>query len=331
MTGKRHLFLTGTRGAGKSTLLRELGSCPGLVTRAVPGEGVWMGDLQIGTFNPSLPGPENRMEPVNLEKAAALVEDLAEAESTWVYLDEIGYLEAASPVYQQALEGLMEKKRLLAAVRKQELPFLKNLLNRGDAQVIDLDRPFGSLGCVIMASGQGRRFGSNKLLAEVGGEPMIQRVLDASEGIFTRRVVVTRHEAVAELCESRGIQTVLHDLPDRNDTVRLGMEAVGEDLEGCVFCPGDQPLLTRESLEVMALCRGEKILRLSKGGRAGAPVYFPRWCFGELKTLPQGKGGNVLIKKYPDRTENLPAWEEQELWDVDTPQDLERIKKELSF
>ena len=54
--------------------------------------------------------------------------------------------------------------------------------------------PFDSLGCVIMASGLGRRFGGNKLLAELGGKPLLQWVLDATQGMFgCRRVVVTRH------------------------------------------------------------------------------------------------------------------------------------------
>ena len=31
------------------------------------------------------------------------------------------------------------------------------------------------LGCVIMASGEGKRFGSNKMLADIYGEPLIAR------------------------------------------------------------------------------------------------------------------------------------------------------------
>ena len=44
-----------------------------------------------------------------------------------------------------------------------------------------------------MASGMSKRFGSNKLLADFHGEPMIMRILRATDGLFTRRVVVTRH------------------------------------------------------------------------------------------------------------------------------------------
>lgn len=189
-----------------------------------------------------------------------------------------------------------------------------------------------NLGCVIMASGLGTRFGGNKLLADFDGQPLIVRVLDATEGIFAKRVVVTRHEAVAALCEARHIPAVLHDFPGRNDTVRLGLEALGEGMDGCLFCPGDQPLLRRETLGRMVRAAREnpdKILRLSCGNKAGAPVLFPSSLFEELKALPEGKGGSVLVKKYPELVTNVPARDEWELLDVDTPEDLENLKSYL--
>ena len=106
---------------------------------------------------------------------------------------------------------------------------------------------FPRIGCVIMASGLGKRFGGNKLMADFHGRPMVQKALDATEGLFSRRVVVTRHESVADLCRKQKIDVVLHDLPHRSDTVRLGLEALGE-LDACMFLTGDQPLLRRETV-----------------------------------------------------------------------------------
>ena len=82
-----------------------------------------------------------------------------------------------------------------------------------------------TVGAVIMASGLARRFGSNKLLADFGGEPMLCRVLRATEGI-SPRIVVTRSEDVHRLCVSLGVPVLLHTLPHRSDTVRLGLDAL---------------------------------------------------------------------------------------------------------
>ena len=88
-----------------------------------------------------------------------------------------------------------------------------------------------AVGCVIMASGRAVRFGSNKLLADFGGAPLIARALDVTETpALAARVVVTRSPEVAELACKAGVKTVLHSLPGRNDTVRLGLEALLSEL-----------------------------------------------------------------------------------------------------
>ena len=108
-----------------------------------------------------------------------------------------------------------------------------------------------------MASGLAKRFGSNKLLAEFDGKPLLCRAFAVTEGLH--RVVVTRSTEVQALCEKYGIPVLHHAHPLRSDTVRLGLEYLlprFPAMSGCVFLPGDQPLLTRETLcgMVSAFC-----------------------------------------------------------------------------
>lgn len=193
-------------------------------------------------------------------------------------------------------------------------------------------RFFPETGCVIMASGLGKRFGSNKLMADFLGRPMIHRALDATEGLFDRRVVVTRHESVAVLCRERNVEAVLHDLPHRSDTVRLGLEALGE-VDCCMFLPGDQPLLRRETV-AMLLERWrenpDSIIRPVYEDTEGSPVIFPRWTFDELKNLPEGRGGGVVIRNHPHAVCRVSVTNPFELADADTPETLE-ILRGLSY
>ena len=189
-------------------------------------------------------------------------------------------------------------------------------------------RYFPKTGCVIMASGLGKRFGSNKLMADFGGKPMIQRALAATDGLFSRRVVVTRHESVARLCREQNVEVVLHDLPHRSDTVRLGLEALGE-LDVCMFLPGDQPLLRRETVAMLLenwMENPDRIIRPAYEDSEGSPVLFPAWAFPELKDLPEGKGGGVVIKKHPGMLCRVPVADPFELADADTPETLEMLK-----
>ena len=157
---------------------------------------------------------------------------------------------------------------------------------------------------------------------------MVQRALDATEGLFTRRVVVTRHESVAALCREQNVEVLLHDLPHRSDTVRLGLEALG-NLDACMFIPGDQPLLRRETIAMLLENRKENpssIIRPAYEDTEGSPVVFPAWAFPELKNLPEGKGGGVVIKNHPHEVLRIPVANPFELMDADTPETLELLK-----
>ena len=207
-----------------------------------------------------------------------------------------------------------------------------------------MEQPLLPVGCVIMASGLARRFGSNKLLADFGGRPLLCRALDATNTPqLAARIVVTRSAEVEALCKAAGVPCLVHALPGRNDTVRLGLEALISELPGlagCIFLPGDQPLLRKESLEAMgrdfsALDEKERaILRLgfrAEDGteRLGSPVLFGSSYFGALCSLPEGKGGGVVIRHHPESVRAVYAARQEELEDADTVEELERLRKLL--
>ena len=324
-------------------MLKQLfeGTVPGITTWAKQEEAVYLQDnlsgetVQIGVFDKDISGPGNRMIPVTegfKSLGIAALEKYAASEHEWISIDEIGYLETQCEPYLEAVLNLFEKKQVVAVVRKQNIPFLEELCKREDVFLIDMDNPFGNAGCVIMASGFGRRFGSNKLMTDFGGEPLICRVLDATDGIFAKRVVVTRYEDVAQICRERGIDAVLHDLPYRSDTVRLGLQAI-DGIDRCMFIPADQPLLKRETISSLCLASANdfnSIWRTAYKNNPGSPVIFPKWTFLELQNLPEGKGGSVVIKKYPERVQLLNVRDADELKDADTPNDLKELLNKMN-
>ena len=200
-----------------------------------------------------------------------------------------------------------------------------------------------NIACIIMASGEGKRFGSNKLLAPFQGEPLYRRILRTTSALpFSDRLVVTRHMEIAAWCRENGIRVLLHDLPERNRAIRLGLEALAvlpgtAPADGCLFCPADQPLVTEESLRRMLQVFGDvsspctsdisRIVRLSFRGQAGAPVIFPAALFPELTKLPPASGGKAVIAQHPDLVTSVEAQFPEELMDVDTPEDLQFLEK----
>jgi len=329
-------------GSGKTTLLSALfpDCLPGITTWAEPYRSVYMKDnytgesLKIAEYDNTIQGTAMKMVLLGDKMSSfgvPVLQRCMQSKSEWISIDEIGFLEENCEPFKEAVRNLFDHKKVVAVVRKQDLPFLKELRGRSDVFLVDLDQPYGNAGCVIMASGLGKRFGDNKLMADFGGSPLITRILDATDGLFGKRVVVTRHESVADLCKARGIAVVLHDLPHHSDTIRLGLEAVG-DVERCLFCPGDQPLLKKETIATLLLCgvnHPDTIWRPSWDTISGAPVLFPSWAFPELKYLPEGKGGGVVIKQHPQHCQMLPVSDLLELQDADTPEMLENLRRSL--
>ena len=85
------------------------------------------------------------------------------------------------------------------------------------------------IGCVVMAAGDARRFGENKLAAELGGRTLIRRALEAVPAeCFCAVAVVTQYAEVEALARSFGFLPVRNLHPDWgiSHTIRLDRKSV---------------------------------------------------------------------------------------------------------
>lgn len=184
-----------------------------------------------------------------------------------------------------------------------------------------------NLGCILLASGFGSRFGGDKLRQRLEGKTLYTRALEAFSGeLFFKRAVTCRENDLLEEAERAGWTALYNPGAEEGISagIRLGLTAM-EGLDGALFAVCDQPWLTRESVVRLAgrfLACSEHILALSWNGRRGNPVIFPRDLFPELSALTGDTGGSAVIRRHPDRLELVEALSERELRDVDTPGDL---------
>ena len=223
-----------------------------------------------------------------------------------------------------------------------------------------------------MASGEGKRFSAKKggkLLAPLGGIPVLKRVLQALPiEEFCDIVVVTRWPEVETMCNTMQIKCVRHDNPLRSDTIREGMRAVIDGAadpsampDACLFVAGDQPLLTTCSVKCLlqtfrdAFGRGQSVVcRIGWKQEAGNPVLFPAAMFDELRSLEGNQGGASLLRRddmkgkgiHDEEIQNKEIHDKDnqdegvqvlivevgspyELMDVDSPEDLAELEAVL--
>ncbi len=184
------------------------------------------------------------------------------------------------------------------------------------------------IGCVVMAAGNARRFGENKLAALVDGKPMIRHALEAvPRGLET--VVVTQYEEVALMAEAFGFHSLINEHPDRgiSYTIRLGTEHLSH-CDGILYMVSDQPLLQQQSVEkLVALWQSHPhaIVGAAHNGIRGNPNLFPREFFPALLSLREDQGGNHIIRANEDRL-LLVEIHKNELADVDTQAALTAIR-----
>lgn len=190
------------------------------------------------------------------------------------------------------------------------------------------------LGCVVMAAGNARRFGDNKLAARLEGRSLIRRTLEAvPPETFDTVAVVTQYEEILKLAGEFGFTAVRNIHPDfgLSRTIALGLTALG-DCDGAMFLVSDQPLLRRESVAALARFwreRPDKLAALAHGGVRGNPCVFPARFFPELLALTEDHGGNTVIRRHEEDLRLLEV-PEAELTDVDTPQALAKLKEEMA-
>lgn len=188
------------------------------------------------------------------------------------------------------------------------------------------------LGAVLMASGAGQRFGSNKLLHPVDGVPMIKRAMtNLPAELFHRACVVSCYPEILALAGERGYVPVPN--PDaaqgQSASVRLGLAALA-DMDGVLFCVCDQPWLRRDSVERLLAdfsAHPGCICALGWRGERGSPAVFPRELFPELLALAGDRGGGAVIRAHQDRLRLVEAHSSDELQDMDTPFDLMQAEK----
>ena len=189
------------------------------------------------------------------------------------------------------------------------------------------------IGCVVMAAGNARRYGNNKLAAQLRGRSLILRALEAVPAEqFDTVVVVTQYPEIMRLAAEFHFAAVLNEHPEYgiSHTIQLGLTGL-RDCGGVLFQVSDQPLLRRESVaELVRLWKRspESIAAVGHNGVRGNPCLFPARFFPELLELREDRGGNAVIRRHEEDLMLLEVPTE-ELYDVDTVQALEKLEREV--
>jgi len=192
---------------------------------------------------------------------------------------------------------------------------------------------------LVLAAGRSTRMGGpNKLLAEIGGKPLVRFV--AEQALASRAapvLVVTGHERAKVEAALAGLRVRFVHNPDYaaglSTSLKAGLAALPAEADGAIVCLGDMPQVTAglidRMLDAFDPARGAFVVVPIIEGKRGNPVVWSRRFFPDLMALEGDVGARHLIAAHADAVAEVPVEDSAALTDVDTPDALLAVKAEL--
>ena len=186
----------------------------------------------------------------------------------------------------------------------------------------------------MLAAGGGSRFGGGKLLAKLGGRPIIEAVLDNLREAPVDEIIAVVGadvERLREVCERHGVRTVANEEWERGQSTSVvaGLRASG-GRAAVVFLLGDQPFVGAEAVArlVAAFAEGAKVAVATYGGKRRNPVLFSREVWPLLEAeLAGDEGARSVLRRHPELVVEVPCEGVGDPVDVDTREDLRRLEE----
>lgn len=198
------------------------------------------------------------------------------------------------------------------------------------------------LGLIMLAAGNSRRFGSNKLLYGIDGMPMYRHILLElkevkaaleEQGHRCEITVVTQYEEIAQEAEKLGARFLYNLHPDEgiSSSLKIGLR-VNREMDACLFTVADQPWLRWETvfgLVDVFLRDGKGIACVEHDGKTGNPCVFSKKYYGELMELSGDVGGKRVVVAHRWDVAVMKVEDGREMVDVDfadgtSPADVRR-------
>lgn len=255
------------------------------------------------------------------------------------------YAEIDSPLLKRLILQVIVSEKLLSFdfrhPQNATLPDGMTLNIREQARLSgngsgDKNKNTPSVAAIVLAAGSSRRAGSNKLLAEVDGEPLFLKAVHAAVRSKANPVYVItgyQNEEIEAALEDIDVN-VLYNPSFRagiKTSIMLGLNSLPSSCKGALLLPGDMPNITDKFLDKIIKNfkpdGGPQLLVSSFKGVKSNPVLWSRELFDKADIVPEDAGIRVIFPQYEDYTTKIETRDKSLLWDVTYPGDVASFSK----
>ncbi len=189
----------------------------------------------------------------------------------------------------------------------------------------------GRVAGIVLAAGGSSRLGQPKQLVEFRGRPGVWHAVRVGLEAGLSPLVVVSGAAGEQIRRAlEGQSVMLIDNPDweagQSSSVRAGLSAVEAGIEAAIFLLADMPMMDAQLVRQVVSTHRTTLAPLVAprvAGRRANPVLFDRTTFSDLHQLTGDQGGRSLFDRYAAA---WVEWSESAMLDLDTPEDLQRLR-----
>jgi molybdenum cofactor cytidylyltransferase len=194
------------------------------------------------------------------------------------------------------------------------------------------------IAALLLAAGQSSRMGSNKLLAEVDGRPMVARVAQRLLSSHARPIVAVLGNEAARVDAALGklpVERVRNPAfaEGLSSSLKTGLAALPADIDGVIVCLGDMPLVAGRDLDRLIAAfnplEGRAIVVPTRHGKRGNPVLWAKRFIPEMAELAGDVGAKHLIGEHAELVAEIEMDTDGVLIDIDTPDALAAFRDKV--
>ena len=188
---------------------------------------------------------------------------------------------------------------------------------------------------VLLAAGQGSRFGRPKALVELDGQTLAERGVTLLRAGGTDPVLIVTGAAQVELRPEHQARTVYNGewRTGMGSSLRAALRALTEleadpEIGAVVVALADQPLVGAEAVGrlIAAYRAGAGVAVAAYGGKPRNPVLLAREHWPEVIATATGdQGARAFLRARPELVTLVECGDTGRPDDIDTPADLEHI------
>lgn len=194
------------------------------------------------------------------------------------------------------------------------------------------------IAAIVLAAGVGARCGRNKLLADINGEPIFLKALQAAVKSKASPVfLITGYQAeqMEEYLDKIDVNVIYNSgfRSGIKTSIAMGIKSVPSFCDGAILIPADMPNISINHINNMIKSfkkdKSKQVIMSMYEGKKINPIIWSKELYEFADIVPENADLRPVFVEFADYTSTIEIKDKKEALDITYPLDLEEYAKSL--